>query len=141
MALKSRKKKKSTMIQATLSFQKGDGLVEPSPGQIKRQWVVCVKGGESADTQPVMEMKKFEVKREQMSHRSTHQAFNAPPARQAVSPQRNVPVPQRGGPRTSVAGRGRGGPRASVRGGPPQRGGRGRGGPPPRARGRGRGSY
>jgi len=125
MNLKIKKKKKTKIVQATLSFQKGSGLIEPSPGAQKLQWVVHVNGGESADTQPDLQVKKFEVKKEQMAHRSYHQSFDP-------SPQ---PPASRGAPRGPSPGRGRGGG-GPPRGGPPRGNrGRGRGGPPPRGRG------
>lgn len=149
MNIKTKKKKKAATLQATLSFQKGSGLIEPSPGAIKRQWVIHTQPGEPADSQPHMEMKKFEVHKQQMNsrdNRSVHESFAR---NQQLQPNRQSSVPRGGGGPPP----GRGGPRMSVRGGPPGRGapGRGRGGPgarpvppgggrgggPPRARGRG----
>ena len=144
IALKTRKKKKTTVIQTTLSFTKGSGCMEPQPGAMKNQWAICTPAGESPDAQPEISIKKFHVQKEKISLAKPPVSNSRPPS---TLPQissnppsySNRPTPVANPPRGNRMSRGppRGGPQMrGGRGGQPRGGPRGRGGRggPPRGR-------
>ena len=138
LAMKLRKKKKTTMTQVSLIFSKGGGCMEPLPVEgVKNQWKICTPAGESPDSQPELSIKKFHIQKEKLqmapkpstpiSSQNAHPRMspNPPsynsPSRPSPNSNRNRGAPSRGVPR------GRGGPRG--RPGP-----RGRGRPAPRGK-------